>query len=346
NKSVFTFGNILAEYLTNVDKKFLEKYDLLHDQCILMDKKRNNILKDMKDTYPYILNTGGSSYNTMKMIQWLSGSKTCTNYVGCVGVDALGDIITEQCENSNINVNLDRVSNKTGYCCVLISKTNNTRSMVTYLGSSLDICDDFMSQGVFTESLFNSDLFYITGYIFLFKSDILLNYAKECFEIGIQVFYSIAAEYICQSIPEEIEQLMEYVYVVIGNRTEFHCFGRVFGINCEFDDLLMKRIFEKLKEKYNRSIVLIMTRAEDPVIMVKPSQINTVDLYTCNTVNIQSNQIIDTCGAGDAFAGGFIYGYLLDANDYEKCMQIGVKAAKYILTMNSFQIQDVIPPFM
>ena len=87
------------------------------------------------------------------------------------------------------------------------------------------------------------------------------------------------------------------------------------------------------ENKYNSKVsrVVVVTSGCEPTILcTKDEEEGGHQFLTVPVMPIEKKDIVDTNGAGDAFAGGFIAGIAV-GKEYKDCIHMGMKAAKYIL---------------
>jgi sugar/nucleoside kinase (ribokinase family) len=116
---------------------------------------------------------------------------------------------------------------------------------------------------------------------------------------------------------------LPYVDYLIGNESEAEAYGAAAGISDPKDHAAVAKSIAQLKKTNpSRPRIVVITRGPDSTLVV--SSKNPDEIATYPVEKLADNEIVDTNGAGDAFAGGFMGGLVL-GKSLEECVQIGQK---------------------
>jgi sugar/nucleoside kinase (ribokinase family) len=219
-------------------------------------------------------------------------------FIGKRGNDELGFLFETGLKKHNVQPFLFSSDSPTGHVLSIITP-DAQRSMFTYLGASAETHPDEMSVDLFKDTA----LVHIEGYL-LFNEALMmavLNTAKSC---GALISLDLASFTVVETAKKLLEEICEqYVDILIANEDE----ARVFtGLNNEENAL------EKLATKAPLAVLKVGKRgsyiAHNGIkVAIKP---------------MGSGKAIDTTGAGDLWASGFLYG-IVHGLSIEKSGQLG-----------------------
>ena len=154
-------GNPLLDISANVDKQFLQKYNMKENNAILADESHKNLTGDLIDQYKAEFIAGGSVQNTLRVAQWLLEKPRVTTFFGCVGTDKYSQILKEGAQSEGVNVIYqlnDTVP--TGTCAVLITGPN--RSLCADLGAANCFTIDHIKNPANRKLIEGAQYFYIS----------------------------------------------------------------------------------------------------------------------------------------------------------------------------------------
>jgi sugar/nucleoside kinase (ribokinase family) len=239
---------------------------------------------------------GGSACNTILGIGKLGGE---ARFIGKRGNDEWGLLFESGLRRHNVEPVLFNSPTPTGHVLSIITP-DAQRSMLTYLGASaetdpLDI----------TPELFRgASLVHLEGYL-LFKQELLLaalHAAKAC---GARISLDLASYTVVEASREFLRSVInDYVDIVIANEDE-------------------ARVFTGFSDE-NKSVAALSESAEIAVVKIgsRGSLIARHGGESIRIAAVVDGSAIDTTGAGDLWASGFLYGFL-QGYPLEKCGKIG-----------------------
>lgn len=274
-------GNALVDLLITLeDDNLLEDLNLPKGSMTLVDENTKNLIAEKSNKLKKDMASGGSAANT---IHGLAKLGVETSFIGTVGNDANGNFFHDDLEESNINPLLYRSKTPTGLASTLISQ-DSERTFGTFLGAAIEL-----SGSDFTPEQFNGfDVLHVEGYLVQNHEllETILKYAKQA---GLKISVDMASYNVVEANLDFFKDMVDkYVDIVFANEEEAKSFTGL-----EPEDAL-----HSIAGSTEISVVKVgskgsMVKKDDSIIVVEPIQTN----------------VIDTTGAGDAYAAGFLYGY-------------------------------------
>jgi sugar/nucleoside kinase (ribokinase family) len=293
-KVIVGIGSALVDVLVNADDDFLKKIGASKGGMELVDEHViNNTLSQISEK-PHIV-PGGSACNTVVGVGKLGGS---ARFVGKYGKDDLGDLFENDLKKNNVEPVLFNSDLPTGRVLSIITP-DAQRSMFTYLGASAEI----QPGDITLECFSGAAIVHIEGYL-LFNRDLIFAALKKAKDSGALISLDLASYTVVEESKELLEKIVfDYVDILIANEDE----ARVFtGYTDE-----MKAI-ESLSENVDTAVLKVGKRGSYIHNSGKASRIKAIG----------TGQAVDTTGAGDLWASGFLFG-LVNGYPVEKCGELG-----------------------
>jgi sugar/nucleoside kinase (ribokinase family) len=251
---------------------------------------------------------GGSAANTIKGLSNL-GHKCAL--VGSIGTDPLGTLFLERLKSLGIVSYLHASPLPTSQLVSLVTP-DGQRTFRDFLGASTLTNAETLHPEYFT----HVKLVHIEGYSLLNKG--LTKKAMELAkEAGTMVSFDLASFEIVQGFKDSILQLLkEYVDIVFANADEIRMLTQLSpDKGCEF-----------LKDLCKIAVVLL---GKEGCIVGKGREIRHCPAYPVTPV--------DTTGAGDLFASGFLHGYLQGAS-IQECAHYGAITGQAVVQVLGAEI--------
>lgn len=287
--SVFGIGNPLMDYIAYDDFSFLESLEATPGTMNLVTREqRERILSRIKD---YRTIPGGSCANTIRGIAWLGRGASIDPplFAGAVGADDVGDRYIALLRDMDIEVRISRKSCETGVSVIIVTP-DYERTMFTYLGS----CREYGRDDLDADLLKHARYFHTTGYMWDTESQ------KEATRLamdearagGVPVSFDLADPFVVQRYREDfLRWVPDRVDILFGNREEM---ALMLGSRPSDEELAAAAgAFAPLA---------VMKVGSKGCYINSKGQVSHVDGVTVDAV--------DTVGAGDFFAAGFLYGCL------------------------------------
>ncbi|MEZ5198963.1 MAG: adenosine kinase [Bacteroidales bacterium] len=299
---VLGMGNALVDILVKLENdNTLREFNLPKGSMQLVDFNFSKTVNAGTEHLPKQVASGGSAANT---IHGLAGLGVETGFVGKVGNDDTGKLFQDDMENNNIKPHLYKSNTPSGRAMALISP-DSERTFATYLGAAVELSPDDILPDLFD----GYDYFHIEGY--LVQNHALIEKAVALAkEKGLKVTIDMASYNVVEENLEFLKKILKhYVDIVFANEEEAKSFSGE-----EPEEALIH--FSELCD-----IAVVKTGKTGS--MVKQGNVKHI------IQPIVANSI-DTTGAGDMYAAGFIYG-LIRGYSHDKCGAIGsIMAGKTI----------------
>jgi sugar/nucleoside kinase (ribokinase family) len=290
NNWVVGVGSALVDILTHEDDAFLKRTGALKGGMTLVDKAFiDETLAATRNRPSYV--PGGSACNTIVGVGRLGGK---ARFVGKCGNGRLGKIFRRDLEQQNVQPHLIDSDEPTGRCLSIITP-DSQRSMFTYLGASAQA----QPQEIRSSHFAGAAVTHVEGYL-LHNPDLLEAALALAKRAGAMVSLDLASYNVVSDALPVISRLVEaYVDILIANEDEAEAFT---GHKDE------KKALEALGEKASLAALKVGERGSflihDGAVTQVPPRKGAVP--------------VDTTGAGDLWAAGFLYG-LVNGYSLEKC---------------------------
>jgi len=309
---VLGMGNALVDILALIDDdSLLEELNLPKGSMQLIDENRKNALSKVIETKKKHIASGGSASNT---ITGLAKLDIHTGFIGRIGHDEYGKYYKNDLEKYHVNSHLiEREDEASGVATTFISK-DGQRTFGTFLGAAakLDVTD-------LREKDFEKyDYFYIEGYL-VQNLDLIRGAITMAKKQGAKVILDMASYNIVETSKDFLLEIIpQYVDILFANEEEARAFTNLepeqaLDILADMAGIAIVKVGEKgswIKKGNEKSFV--------PAMKV-----------SC----------IDTTGAGDLYASGFIYGLIKDL-PLKRCGEIGTLLAGNVIQVIGPKMDD------
>jgi adenosine kinase len=132
----------------------------------------------------------------------------------------------------------------------------------------------------------------------------------------------LSAPFIPQFFKDPLDQVLPYVDILIGNETEAASYAESHNLSTKDVKEIAKSIASLPKKNSKKQRTVIFTQGTDPTISAVAKEGGDVEVKEQPVHAIDSSKIVDTNGAGDAFAGGFVAG-VVQGKSLETSIDIG-----------------------
>jgi len=253
---------------------------------------------------------GGSVCNTMRAMARLGAEVA---FFGKVGNDAVGDFYIQETKKAGVEPVFVRTEGISGCSTVMISP-DGERTMATFLGPAATLSADEIDD----DKLYEYDCLYIEGYL-IANEKLFLPILKRAKDGAMKVALDLSNFNIVTSYKDLLKEVIpKYVDILFSNESEAFAFT---GLKAE------DAIYEMGKD-VERAIVTV---GKDGVWGFQNILLIHQDAL--------SDRVVDTTGAGDNFAAGFLYGYSEWANLYQS-MRIGSLLSANVIDTVGAQIPE------
>jgi adenosine kinase len=304
---VLGIGNAIFDVLVQTDESFLGRHGMVKGGMALIDEARAAAIYG--DMGPAIEMSGGSAANTIVGVASL-GARAA--YVGKVRDDQIGRLYIHDIRAAQVAFETSPAAEgpATG-CSYILVTPDGERTMNTYLGAAQELT----SGDIDAAQVAASDIIYLEGYLWDPKS------AKEAFvkastiahDAGRQVALTLSDSFCVDRYRDEFLDLMRKgaVDLVFANEAELRSLYQT----ADFDTALgLLRGDAKLG---------VVTRSEKGCVVASKDSVVAVPAFPVQT-------IVDTTGAGDLFAAGFLFGLVRGAG-FEAAGRLGALAAAEVI---------------
>ncbi|QDH77962.1 adenosine kinase [Echinicola soli] len=283
---VVGMGNALVDIEFEVTDKFLEENKVEKGLMTLVDEPRQNELMSVINTAEAKKQCGGSAANTVIAVSQFGGSA----YYNCkVANDLLGKFFVEDLKASGVanNLQADRLEDGvTGKCLVMVTG-DAERTMNTYLG----ITENFSTKDISEAVINDAEYLYIEGYLVTSPNGkAAMKHAKKLAE---EQQTKVALTF---SDPAMVKYFKAGFEEVIGA-----------GVDLLFSNEEEAKIFTG-EEDLKKAREALKKVAKRFVITMGKNGAMIYDGDTFIDIEPYETEAIDTNGAGDMFAGAFLYG--------------------------------------
>ncbi|XP_045500357.1 adenosine kinase [Colias croceus] len=317
-------GNPLLDISAIVDEALLKKYGLQADDAIMAEDKHMPLYKELMEKYNAEFIAGGSVQNSLRVAQWILKKPKLCVYFGCVGNDDYAKILKERAEADGVSVQYQICdTTPTGTCAVLVTGTH--RSLCANLAAAQKFTVDHLAKNECKKSIEGARFFYASGFFVAVSPESIMQLAKHANANNHTFIMNLSAPFVSQFYKEPLAEIMPYVDVLFGNESEADAFAKAFDISeTNVKDIALK-IAALPKQNEARPRVVVITQGKEPVILVEGTKVTFIPV-----ICLTREQIVDTNGAGDAFAGGFLSQMVLNKS-YETCVKCGIYSATHII---------------
>lgn len=306
-KKIIAIGNAIVDIVCSVEDSYLENKALAKGSMSLIDE---NIAEKLAKLKVEKITSGGSASNTVAALAQFGKSAA---FIGRVGSDEFGERFISEVEKDGASfigaVSRGEVSAKS----FILVTPDAQRTMCTFLGCASRISQDLVNEKDFK----NLEILYLEGYLWDSgeNSEVLRRAVDIAKNNGAKIAFSLSDSFCVSRHKKDFLELVENkIDIVFANENE--AVELVDGKN--FADEKMLNFFNKSPEK-----IFIVTRSEKGCAVFHQGKITEIAAE-------KVAKIIDSTGAGDAFAAGFLNKFL-ENESLENCGKFGNELAGKII---------------
>lgn len=281
-KKVLGIGNALVDILVNVEDSMIAECGLQKGGMSMIDADRKRELHEQLQNVPQICATGGSTSNTIHALARLGMP---AGYIGKVGNDEMGGFFRREMERFGVKPHLILSDIDTGIATTYIS-VDGERTFATYLGAAAEMTAEELDPSVLSQY----DLIHVEGYL-IFNHDLILRVCQAAKAQGLRISMDMASYNLIEEHYDFVEMLLrEYVDIIFANEEEAKAFTHEEG----------EKALDILSQYCEVAIVKVGKEGSFIKMNGEVTKVEPVKAMAC----------LDTTGAGDIYAAGFLYGYL------------------------------------
>ena len=299
-------GNAIVDLIAEVDDSYLEKNSINKGSMSLVDYDVANRIGNEVDIVKTI--SGGSVANSIVCI---AQQNLKTVFIGKVNQDELGEKFAKGLAEENVEFKITKsLANKHTARCIILVSPDAERTMNTYLGVSQELKEEDVDLNIIEES----SILYLEGY--LWDLDNAKKAIKKSISTAInsetKIAFSISDAFCVDRFREEfIDLVNNSADIIFANESEIKSLFETNELN------------DAIKKCQDTKKIFAVTLGDKGAKIV----------YKNEVVDIKAeviNKLVDTTGAGDLFAAGFLAEYL-KTQDLELSGKQGVKMASIII---------------
>jgi sugar/nucleoside kinase (ribokinase family) len=304
---VLGIGNAIVDVIAKTEEDFLLKQGMNKGGMALIDEPRAAAIYEAMG--PAVETSGGSAANTIVGLASL-GARTA--FIGKVKDDVLGRAFAHDIRAAGAAFTTPAASNgpSTGRCYVLVTP-DGERTMNTYLGAAQNLSP----ADIDADAVAASAILYLEGYLWDPKDakDAFVKAAKIAHEAERKVALSLSDAFCVDRWRAEFLELMRSgtVDLIFANEGEV----RSLYETSDFD--------AAVKALHADVAAAVVTRSEKGCVVIGPDSSEAVKAFPIE-------RVVDTTGAGDLFAAGFLSGLARGADD-RTCGRLGAMAAAEVI---------------
>jgi sugar/nucleoside kinase (ribokinase family) len=306
NYDIIGIGNAMVDVTVRVEDSFLSRHDMHKGAMILIDAGAAETLYAAMP--PGLESSGGSAGNTCAVAAVL-GARVA--YLGKVADDQLGDVFAHDMRALGVHFPSPRLTGgaPTARCLIMVTP-DGQRTMNTYLGA----CVTFGPDDVDEDLIAASSVTYLEGYLFdpPAAQAAFRKAAAAAHRAGQQVALSLSDAFCVDRHRAAFRDLVAgHVDILFANETEI-------------TSLYERNTFAAAAEAARADVALAaLTRSEAGSVILRGSE--------SVTISAAPAKVLDTTGAGDAYAAGFLAGWTA-GKPLAACGRMGSLAAAEVIS--------------
>ena len=304
---VLGIGNAIVDVLTKADDAFLSQHGLVKGSMMLIDEARADTLYAAMG--PGVEISGGSCGNTMAGVASFGGKGV---YIGKVRDDQLGAVFGHDLRATGVS--FETASATTGPAtarCLILVTPDAQRTMNTYLGA----CTGLGPNDIDTARVGAAQVTYVEGYLWDAPAakQAVLKAFDAAHAAGRKVSITLSDSFCVHRYRDEFRDL-------VRNKVDI-----LFGNEAEIKALYEVETFEQALEAVRKDAkIAALTRNEKGSVVVKGSE-------TYEVPAAPVAKVVDTTGAGDLYAAGFLFGFT-HGKPLAECARLGGIAAAEVIS--------------
>lgn len=310
-KKVLGIGNALVDALNKLENdNLLTQLKLPKGSMQLVDAETSAAIQNKSKDLEQEMASGGSAANT---IHGLANLGVETAFIGTVGNDEIGNFFIDDLRKSNIKPLLNISETPSGLANAMISP-DGERTFGTYLGAAIELSASDLKPEQFKDY----DILHVEGYL-VQNHELLESILKTAKNQELEISLDLASYNVVEDNLDFIKKMVaQYVDIVFANEEEAKAFTGE-----EPEDAL-----NTLAEITKIAIVKVGSKGS----MIKENE-------KIAHVGVEATKVVDTTGAGDLYAAGFLYGYVNNLSN-KKSGQIGAILASKVIADYGAKISD------
>ena len=301
-KRILGIGNALVDIMIPIDNdQLLGELELPKGSMQLVDKERSTRILQRLKGYAQSQSAGGSTANTIHGLGMLGAS---TGFIGVVGEDEFGGSFVRDMINAGVDLHMIHSKNETGRVIALVSP-DFERTFATHLGASAEFTEEFIGNFKFDSYQYLQ----IEG--FLVQDHILVrNAAARGKAAGLTTSIDLASYNVVEANREFLDEIIgRYIDIVFANEEEARA----------LTGLEPRKALDEIASRVKIAVVKTGSKGS----LIKSGE----EVWEIGVIPVSP---VDTTGAGDLYASGFLYG-LSEGKPLETCGNYGAVLAGNVI---------------
>ena len=289
-KQIIGIGNALVDIMTLIDDdRLLEQLSLPKGSMQLVDQDRSVQIHNETARFESTRRSGGSAANTVHGLAMLGAE---TGFIGSIGRDETGDLFENDMREAGVNLLLFRRDKVTGTAIAFVSP-DSQRTFATHLGAAVELNKDEIKSEFFSKY----KILYIEGYL-ISDPGLVEKVCRIAKDNSMEIALDLASYNVVEANIDIFNSIIDnYIDILFANEEEAIA-------------LTGLEPLDALNEIGERCSIAVVKTGEKGSLIKRGDEIIRIDSLPV--------KCIDTTGAGDLYAAGFLYAYSNDLS-LEKC---------------------------
>ncbi len=301
-KNILGIGSALVDFLTQIhDEQLLQQLNLPKGGMTYVDAETSVRIGEMMKSYGCQRASGGSAANTMSGLAQLG---VTSGFLSKTGRDEVGQFFEKQMDETHVKPLMLKSDTPTGRVMAFVTD-DGERTFATCLGAAAEMCADDIKPELFD----GWDIFYIEGYL-VANPNMLRKAISTAKAKGLKIAIDLASYNV-------VEESRDFLLEIINNDVDI-----VFANE--------KEAFALTKMEPEDALHYIAERCEIAVVKVGAKGAFIQRGKETVTIPPIKADVVDTTGAGDMWAAGFLAGFV-KGESLQKCGMMGAIVAKNII---------------
>lgn len=313
---VFGIGNALMDIQAFIPDELLTKLNIPKGIMHLIEEDVSRDILNKITDHEKVSLPGGSCANTLSMIALLGGKPV---YTGAVVDDFYGRLYDSMIIERGVKSLIKKIEKGLTGSCIVLTTEDAERTMNTHLG----VCRDLSKDDIDLETLAGSKIMHCTGYQWDTPSQKeAVEYAmKNAKKNGLETSFDIADPFcISRNVGDFKNIISEHVDILFGNHEEAKI------LTGKDDPIEAGKMIKAMGPK-----IVIVKVGSDGSYLFYEDKIEKIDIF-------KAENVLDSTGCGDIYAGGFLYGYS-KGYDLVKCAKIASYLAAQIISVPGVKLE-------
>ncbi len=302
-KKIIGIGNALVDVMTIIpDDSCLGRFSLPKGSMTMVDTQRSDEIKQAINGLPSTLASGGSAGNTMYGLGIMG---VHSSFIGKVGRDEMGNFYEKDMVDAGVTPVLIRSSlSPTGTAVALVTP-DSERTFATHLGAATELIPEELTDTYFR----GFDILYLEGYL-IYNLPLVEQACRTARKNRMCVALDLASFNVVNDMLPAFKRIIsDYVDIVFANEEEARAFTGLDPVDA-------------LNELSKQCKIAVVKTGPDGSWIKRGDEVIKIDALSVRAV--------DTTGAGDLYAAGFLYGFS-NGFSLDKCGLFGsILAGKVI----------------